>query len=108
MGLTLDEGKQILARLQQQNGAAASPAVCQSTTSLPRNAVRKRGHKGKHQLVWRSLFGKLRLESPRFYHCRFEPGNDGASAHWPSFCLKEARLNCFIWRANGRRLFLMA
>src|SRR5271169_6586864 len=26
-------------------------------------------HKGKHQLVLRTLFGKLRLVSPRLYHC---------------------------------------
>ena len=25
--------------------------------------------KGKHQIVLRTLFGKLRLDSPRFYHC---------------------------------------
>src|SRR6266853_583053 len=25
--------------------------------------------KGKHQIVLRTLFGKLRLDSPRLYHC---------------------------------------
>ena len=28
-----------------------------------------RSHKGKHRIVVRTLFGKLRLDSPRLYHC---------------------------------------
>ena len=28
-----------------------------------------RSHKGKHQIVLQTLFGKLRLDNPRLYHC---------------------------------------
>lgn len=71
MGLTLDEGKQILARLQQQMVQQQAQQYVSQQRACP-ECGRKRGHKGKHQLVWRSLFGKLRLESPRFYYCRCE------------------------------------
>ena len=35
---------------------------------------KKRGRKGRHNpIVYRTLFGKLRLTSERFYHCRCQP-----------------------------------
>jgi hypothetical protein len=30
---------------------------------------RQCSHKGRHEIVYRTLFGKLRLESPRLYAC---------------------------------------
>ena len=30
---------------------------------------RHRSNKGKHEIVWRSLFGKLKIHSPRLYTC---------------------------------------
>ena len=34
---------------------------------------RRRGQKSRHDLVVRTLFGKLRLGSPQLYHCRCQP-----------------------------------
>jgi hypothetical protein len=31
---------------------------------------KKHLHKGKHEIVYRTLFGKLHLKSPRLYRCR--------------------------------------
>ena len=33
----------------------------------------KRYHKGAHSVTLRTLFGKLQLKSPRFYHCQCQP-----------------------------------
>src|ERR1700674_6111158 len=35
----------------------------------------KRSCKGRHHIVFRTPFGKLRLESPRLYHCQRESDN---------------------------------
>ena len=65
MGLTLDEGKQILARIQQGLVRQQVQLYVTQQRTCP-ECDRKRGRKGKHNLIWRSLFGKLRLESTRY------------------------------------------
>ena len=71
LGFTLEEGKQILARLQQHMVQQQAQQYVDQQRSCP-ECGRIRGRKGKHALVWRSLFGKLRLESPRYYTCPCE------------------------------------
>jgi hypothetical protein len=68
LGLHLAEAKAILGDLQKalvdaQTAEAIDAArVCPHCQSPPR-------YKGHHGLVWRSLFGKLTLSSPRLYRC---------------------------------------
>jgi hypothetical protein len=67
-GLTLAEAKAFLQGVQktmveQQSAEYLRQQACCSQCG------RKRLHKGEHQIVYRTLFGKLRLESLRLYHC---------------------------------------
>jgi len=69
LGLQLAEAKSILAGLQK--------ALVEVQTAEAIDAARVCPHchaslrcKGHHDLVWRSLFGKLTLRSPRLYRCR--------------------------------------
>jgi hypothetical protein len=69
VGLTLEEAKTILERLQQRivDQQAAEYLRTQSHCSQCGN---KRSHKGDHTVTIRTLFGKLRLKSSRLYHCQ--------------------------------------
>lgn len=68
LGLTLAEAKKILRRVQQSmvtqqiNEYVAEPSRCSA-------CGKSLGRKGKHTLSFRTLFGKLTLESPRYYEC---------------------------------------
>src|SRR5262249_21359067 len=68
LGLTLAEAKTVLAQLQdvivRQQAAAyvAQQQICPHCNA-------RRTHKGHHAIAMRSLFGKLRLVSPRLYMC---------------------------------------
>jgi hypothetical protein len=71
LGLTLAEAKDILLGVQRtmvtrqvEEYATQSCRCCVCGKSRPR--------KGKHEIVYRTLFGKLRLNSPRYYECRCE------------------------------------
>ncbi len=68
IGLTLSEAKSILGEIQhtmveqQVLGFIAEHELCpKCSQKLPR--------KGKHDLPFRTVFGKINLESPRFYQC---------------------------------------
>ena len=69
LGLTLCEAKQLLHAVQQTVVAEqvqqylAQCAVCS-------HCGRHRSRKGTHEIVYRTLFGKLKLVSPRLYDCR--------------------------------------
>ena len=68
LGLQLDEAKALLGRLQhsmieaQADEAIARISVCPECGS--RLTV-----KGHHRLVYRSVFGRLSIDSPRLYQC---------------------------------------
>jgi hypothetical protein len=68
LGLTLCEAKQLLHGVQQTvvteqvEQYLAQCAVCS-------HCGRPRSRKGKHEIVYRTLFGKLKLVSPRLYDC---------------------------------------
>lgn len=72
MGLTLAEGKELLANMQavmvrhQAEEYVDQQRYCS-------DCGKQYGKNGEHEIVWRSLFGKLRLHSPRFYTCRCRP-----------------------------------
>jgi len=69
LGLQLEEAKALPGRLQhsmieaQADEAIARMSVCTECDS--RLTV-----KGHHRLVYRSVFGRLSIDSPRLYQCR--------------------------------------
>ena len=71
-GLSLAEGKTILAGVQEAIVAqqAAAYLATQQTCPVCGTARRPKGH---HQIVVRSLFGTLRLDSPRLRRCSCQP-----------------------------------
>ena len=71
LGLTLAEARSILAGIEQTvvEQQAAEFVAQQRTCS---HCGHERPCKGRHQIVFRTPFGKLRLESPRLYHCQCE------------------------------------
>jgi hypothetical protein len=68
MGMTLSEVKSVLHGIQQTMGPQQAAAFAEAQRSCPlcRKSRARRGH---HQIVYRTLFGKLRLQSPRFVQC---------------------------------------
>jgi hypothetical protein len=72
LGLTLAESKEVLHGLQQAmvthqvDGFQVSQAQC-----APCGKPHRR--KGTHRFPFRTLFGKLTLESPRYYTCACQP-----------------------------------
>ena len=71
LGLTLAEARSILAGIEQTvvEQQAAEFMAQQRTCS---HCGHERSCKGRHHIVFRTPFGKLRLESPRLYHCQCE------------------------------------
>ena len=71
LGLTLAEARSILAGIEQTvvEQQAGEFMVQQRTCS---HCFHERSCKGRHHIVFRTPFGKLRLESPRLYHCQCE------------------------------------
>jgi hypothetical protein len=72
MGLTLAEGKALLASIQEAMVKHQAEEYVEQQRHCP-HCGKQRGHKGRHEVVWRSLFGKLRIHSPRLYTCRCTP-----------------------------------
>src|SRR5262249_13571330 len=69
VGLTLEEAKTILERIQQRIVEQQATEYLHTQRHCP-HCGHKRYHKGNHTVTIRTLFGKLRLKSPRFYHCQ--------------------------------------
>jgi hypothetical protein len=68
LGLTLAEAKDLLRGVQE---TMVSEQVAEFVVQHERcsDCGRQCSHKGRHEIVYRTLFGKLRLESPRLYAC---------------------------------------
>ena len=71
LGLTLAEARSILAGIEQTvvERQAAEFVAQQRLCSA---CGQERSCKGRHQIVLRTPFGKLKLESPRLYRCKCE------------------------------------
>ncbi len=68
LGLTLSEAKELLREVQR--AMVTHQTIGYVTQQIPCSKCGKiQSRKGKHQIVLRTLFGKLRLDSPRLYHC---------------------------------------
>jgi hypothetical protein len=69
LGLNLSEAKQILVKVQkalvekQATDYLAEKSKCGDCGTAY-------SHKGQHRVTFRTLFGKLHLQSPRFYRCQ--------------------------------------
>jgi hypothetical protein len=72
VGLTLDEAKTVLENLQQRIVEQQAAAYLRTQHRCP-HCGNKRYHEGEHTVTLRTLFGKLQIKSPRFYHCRCQP-----------------------------------
>jgi len=68
VGLHLDEAKDLLAGVQQTIVAEQARAVLADRTACPSCGAPHR-HKDSREIVVRTLFGTLRLPSPRWWHC---------------------------------------
>src|SRR5689334_14331730 len=68
LGLTLSEAKALLQEVQTAMVTHQSAEYVTQQLACP-DCGRIRSQKGKHQVVFRTLFGTVRLESPRLYPC---------------------------------------
>jgi hypothetical protein len=69
VGLTLAEAKETLHGIQQTIVHHQVDDYLQTQHHCPACGQQQK-RKGKHALVYRTLFGSFRLPSPRFYRCR--------------------------------------
>ena len=72
VGLTLEEAKTVLERLQQAIVEQQTAEYLRTQTHCSR-CGKQRYRKGEHTITLRTLFGKLHLSSPRLYHCQCQP-----------------------------------
>ncbi|SOE97720.1 hypothetical protein SAMN05414139_10879 [Burkholderia sp. D7] len=69
LGLHLDEAESLLGRLQRSMiDARATEAIAR--LSVCPKCGSQLARKGHHRLAYRSVFGRLSIDSPRFYRCR--------------------------------------
>lgn len=72
LGLSLAEGKELLAAIQKQLVQHQVDAFTKESRKCP-HCKNLRGRKDTKQLVMRTIFGKLTLPNPRFYTCHCQP-----------------------------------
>jgi hypothetical protein len=72
LGLQLAEAKDLLAAVQDTLVSHQVSTALSSQVGCPDCGAARR-HKDKHTIVVRSLFGVLRLSSPRWWHCGCQP-----------------------------------
>src|SRR5262249_2621745 len=68
LGLTLAEAKDLLRGVQEQMTAGQVAEFVARQQRCP-SCGQVRPRKGRHEIVYRTPFGKLRLDSPRLYAC---------------------------------------
>jgi hypothetical protein len=68
LGLTLAEAKDLLRGVQQAMADRQAAEFVAQQEGCP-HCGQARPRKGRHEIVYRTLFGKLRLDSPRLYAC---------------------------------------
>jgi hypothetical protein len=84
LGLTLSEAKELLQEVQRAMVTHQTIGyVTQQTHCAKCGKIQSR--KGKHEIVLRTLFGKLRLDSPRLYQLRMlqQGGAGGPTGRQP-------------------------
>ena len=71
LGLSLAESKELLRKTQQAMVAEQVREFLKQSETCS-HCQRKRLSKGRHRIIYRTLFGKMELESPRFFYCGCE------------------------------------
>ncbi len=94
LGLTLAEARSLLRGMQQTIVTAQVEEYLARFATCP-HCGRRRTHKGKHTVIYRTVFGKLNLASPRLYDCPCQKSG-------------RRRRNCCIWKPGLRRSCPMA
>jgi hypothetical protein len=79
LGLGLAEAKDLLAAMRRALVTEQVSAGVAAQVACP-HCGRPRRHKDKPAIVVRSLFGTLRLPSPRWWHCLHSPAHPDLSA----------------------------
>ncbi len=74
IGLSLDEGKDLLARLQTRVVEAQSASFAARKRPCE-HCHRPLRSKGAYPMIFRTPFGNVPISSPRFYRCRCRPTN---------------------------------
>jgi hypothetical protein len=72
LGLTLAEAKDLLASMQANIVKEQTAEYIEQQRCCPL-CGEMRGEKGQHDIVFRSLFGKMEISSPRLYTCSCQP-----------------------------------
>ena len=72
LGLTLDEAKDLLANVQANMVKEQAAEYIEQQRRCPL-CGKVRGQKGQKDIVFRSLFGKMEIPSPRLYTCSCQP-----------------------------------
>jgi hypothetical protein len=72
LGLSLAEARSILAGLEQTMAQRQVAEFIAQAQRCPR-CGRERSVKSRHSIVFRTPFGKVKLDSPQWYRCRCEP-----------------------------------
>jgi hypothetical protein len=80
--LQLDEARALLQASQEAMVGAQVDAYLAQHAGCP-HCGRAHRLKGRHEIVVRSLFGTLRLGSPRFRHCSCQGSSSRPNAHPP-------------------------
>jgi hypothetical protein len=114
LGLTLAEAEALLLAVQRQVLDRQIAAFLASRTCCPA-CGRPRGVKDHKAIIFRTLFGKLELASPRWRRCPCRQGGPAsmrplvellpehtAPELWSSCCPSTPHPSCGIWRASGR------
>jgi hypothetical protein len=88
LGLSLAESKTILASVQESRVARQAAIFNAAQQTCPTCGAQRRC-KGHHQIVLRSLFGTLRLDSPGLRRCACQPVDSPRSSSRLAECLAE-------------------
>jgi hypothetical protein len=100
LGLTLDEAKDLLESMQHSVVEQQVAEYLEQQAHCP-GCGQKRQRKGHHDpIVYRTLFGKLRLTSERFFHCGCQPYTNRTFSPLAQLLTERTRRSCCIWRQS--------
>jgi hypothetical protein len=102
VGLTLAEAKALLLEVQRQILSGQIATFLASHTACP-TCGRSRGIKDRKTTLFRTLFGKLEVASPRLRRCPCQHSGQASTTRSSSCCPSTPHLSCCIWRASGPR-----
>jgi hypothetical protein len=96
-GLTRAEAKALLQDVQRMMVAEQTTAYLEAHLPCPACRAPRRC-KGHHQLIYRTVFGKLTLPSPRCYVCTRQTTERRGVSPWQNASKNARHLSCSMWR----------